>query len=312
MTPGSPARRAVRRRARGAVAVLATCGIVVVATGCQRVSETAAPADGSPSARLVVTADHGAEVLLNQPVAAGQSVMAALRGATPVETAYGGGFVRSMLGRGSSTSPPADWFFYVNGFESPVGAQASTVEVGDVAWWDHRMWGGMQSVRAVVGAWPEPFVNGAGGARPVVAADAPLAAVLREAGAQVAGGSQRFRARVGTDAALAARDAAWREIAGDPAGHHLAGGIRDGQVVLMPPGGGAPEPVEGARAVAVLVPAGARPSDGALLAVAGLDPGAARAAAGTIAARPDVLSLRYAVAFDAAGEPVRAAGRSGP
>ncbi|MBU6364266.1 MAG: hypothetical protein KGQ95_08625, partial [Acidobacteria bacterium] len=82
--------------------------------------------------------------------------------------------------------------------------------------------------------------------------------------------------------------------------------------LLMPPGGGAPEPVDGARAVAVLVPAGVVPTDGALLAVAGLDGPAARAAARTIAARPDVLTLRYAVAFDAAGEPMRAAGRTGP
>jgi len=62
----------------------------------------------------------------------------------------------------------------------------------------------------------------------------------------------------------------------------------------------------------VLVPTGPAPSDGALLAVAGLDAGSARAAARTIAARPDVLSLRYAVAFDAVGQPVRAAGRTGP
>jgi hypothetical protein len=146
----------------------------------------------------------------------------------------------------------------------------------------------------------------------VVAADAPLAGALRSAGARMGTGEQAWRARVGTDATLTARDSAWRAIGGDPAGARLAGGIRDGQVVLMPPGGGAPAPVEGARAVAVLVPGGAKPTDGALLAVAGLDARAARAAADTIAATPDVLSLRYAVAFDAAGQPVRAAGRTGP
>ena len=299
---------------RALLACLALVGaIALVGVGCgERKSDAATPAEGAPSARLVVTADHGAEVLLDERVAPGQSVMRALQGVTPVDTSYGGGFVSAMLGRGSSTSPPTDWFFYVNGFESPVGARSADLADGDMAWWDHRMWEGMQSVRAVVGAWPEPFVRGAGGERPVVAADPPLAAALRASGARVGTGDRPFRARVGTDAGLSARDAAWREVGGDPAGSHLAGGIRDGRVLLMPPGGGAPEPVDGARAVAVLVPVGVTPADGALLAVAGLDAPAARAAARTIATRPDVLTLRYAVAFDAAGEPMRAAGRTGP
>lgn len=299
---------------RAILACLALVGATaLVGVGCgERKSDAATPAEGAPSARLVATADHGAEVLLDERVAPGQSVMRALQGVTPVDTSYGGGFVSAMLGRGSSTSPPTDWFFYVNGFESPVGARSADLADGDMAWWDHRMWEGMQSVRAVVGAWPEPFVRGAGGGRPVVAADPPLAAALRAAGARVGTGERPFRARVGTDAGLSARDAAWRAVGGDPAGSHLAGGIRDGKVLLMPPGGGAPEPVDGARAVAVLVPAGVVPTDGALLAVAGLDGPAARAAARTIAERPDVLTLRYAVAFDAAGEPMRAAGRTGP
>lgn len=301
------------RRALALAAATLACATALVGVGCgERKSEAAAPADGAPAARLVATADHGAEVLLDERVAPGRSVMDALQGVTPVETSYGGGFVSSMLGRGSSSSPPADWFFYVNGFESPVGARAADLQAGDVAWWDHRAWQGMQSVRGVVGAWPEPFLRGAGGSRPTVAADAPLAGALRAAGARVVGGERPFRARVGTDAALSARDGAWRAIGGDPGGSRLAGGIRDGQVVLMPPGGGSPAPVPGARAVAVLVPAGPAPSDGALLAVAGLDAASAGAAARTIAERPDVLSLRYAVAFDAAGQPVRAAGRTGP
>ena len=300
------------RRALAAVAA-ALVGLAALAgAGCERKSESAGPARGAPAARMVVTADHGADVLLDERVAPGRSVMDALRGVTPVETAYGGGFVTSMLGRASSSSPQRDWFFYVNGFESPVGARSSDLAAGDVAWWDHRAWSGMQSVRGVVGAWPEPFLRGAGGSSPRVAADAPLAGVLRAAGARVAPGQQAFRARVGTDASLSQRDAAWRAIGGDPAARALPGGIARGQVVLMPPGGGDPQPVPGARAVAVLVPAGASPADGALFAVAGIDAAAARAAASSIAADPGILSLRYAVAFDASGAPIRAAGRSGP
>lgn len=302
------------RRAPALAAAALVALAAVAGAGCERRSESSGPAEGEPAAALVATADHGAEVLLDRRVAPGRSVMDSLRSVTPVETAYGGGFVQSMLGRGSSSSPPRDWFFYVNGFESPVGARSSDLAAGDVAWWDHRDWQGMQSVRAVVGSWPEPFVNGAGGSgsRPRVAADAPLAGALSAAGARVVPGSAAFRARVGTDAALASRDPAWRAVAGDPGARSLPGGIAGGRVVLMPAGGGAPAPVAGARAVAVLVPAGTRAADGALLAVAGLDAASARRAAGSIARDPGILSLRYAVAFDAEGTPIRAAGRSTP
>ena len=300
------------RRAVALVAAVLVAAVAMAAAGCERRSESAGPADGAPAPRSVATADHGAEVLLDERVLPGRSVLTGLTDVTPVRTAYGGGFVDEMLGRASSSSPSADWFFFVNGIESPVGAGAVDLADGDIAWWDHRTWSGMQSVRGVVGSWPEPFLHGAGAGRPVVSADPPLADALRSAGARMGAGDRAFRARVGTDADLARRDPAWRAVAGRPADRALAGGITGGRVVLMPAGGGAPVPVPGARAVAVLVPVGPAPADGALLAVAGLDSAAASAAATTIARRPEVLALRYAVAFDASGTPVRAAGRSGP
>jgi hypothetical protein len=60
------------------------------------------------------------------------------------------------------------------------------------------------------------------------------------------------------------------------------------------------------------VPTGLAPGDGVLLAVAGLDARAARAAADAIVADPSVLRLRYAVAFDGEGHPLQAGGRAGP
>ena len=294
------------------VAVMAVGAVGALMAGCERRSESTAPAPGQPAARMLATDGYGAEVLLDERVDPGRSVLASLQGVTPVDTAYGGGFVKGMLGRSADPSVPADWFFYVNGFESAVGARSADLADGDVAWWDYRSWGGAQSVRGVVGSWPEPFLRGAGSGRPVVAADAPLAGALRRAGARVAEGRRAFRARVGTDAALDARDPAWKAIGDDPGARSLAGGIAAGRVVLIPPGGGAPAPVQGARAVAVLVPAGTRAADGALLAVAGLDAGAARSAAAAIARDPALLALRYAVAFDGEGVPIRSAGREGP
>ena len=292
-------------RARALVA-LALAGLAITAAGCSRKSDAATPGAGQPAARIVATADFGADALLTARVAPGGSVMDDLRSVTAVETAYGGGFVASMLGRGTETAPAADWFFYVNGIESPVGAAEVTLGDGDVAWWDHHHWQGAMSIRGVVGSWPEPFVHVA----PAVQADAPLAAPLRAAGAHVVAGSSPFRVLVGTDATLSSRDATWRSVAGDPGGHHLAGGIANGQVVLIPPGGGAALPVSAASAVAVLMPVGTTPDDGAVLAVAGLTPAAARAAAATIARDPAVLADRFAVAFNASGVPVQSAGRS--
>lgn len=300
------------RRLAALAATLLLAGAALVATGCERRSESVGPVGGAPAARVVVSADHGDEVLLDERVVPGRSVLKTLAGITPVQTAYGGGFVDQMLGRGSSSSPSIDWFFFVNGIESPVGAGAVDLSEGDIAWWDHRAWSGMQSVRGVVGSWPEPFLHGAGAAEPVVSADPPLAGALRAVGARLGSGERPFRVRVGSDADLTKRDPTWRAIAGDPAARALPGGVANSRIVLMPAGGGAPAPEPKARAVAVLVPVGLAPADGALLAIAGLDSAAASAAAATIAADPAVLSLRYAVAFDDAGTPLRAAGRPGP
>ena len=292
-------------RARVLVAV-GLVGLALATAGCSRKSDASTPGDGQPAARIVATADFGADELLTARVAPGGSVMDDLRSVTAVETAYGGGFVASMLGRGTETAPAADWFFYVNGIESPVGASDVTLGDGEVAWWDHHHWQGAMSIRGVVGSWPEPFVHVA----PAVQADAPLAAPLRAAGAHVVASGSTFRVLVGTDATLSSRDATWRSIAGDPGGHHLAGGIANGAVVLIPPGGGPPVPVTNASAVAVLVPVGTRAADGAVFAVAGLTPAASRAAATTIARNPGVLAQRFAVAFNAMGAPVQSAGRA--
>ncbi len=295
-------------RAVMAVMAVVAVGLLVLVAGCSRKSDIASPAPGAPAARIVATANFGAEQLLSAWVVPGTTVMDGLQSSTAVETAYGGGFVASMLGLGTETAPSADWFFYVNGIHSPVGAASVTLGDGDVAWWDHHRWQGAATIRGVVGSWPQPFVHAAAG----VVADPPLAATLRAAGARLTDSDTPFHVLVGTDDSLASRNTAWRAIGGDPGGHRLAGGIANGVVVLIPPGGGAPVPVDGARAVAVLVPVGTTPQDGALLAVAGLDAAAARAAAATIARDPAVLANRFAVAFDATGGPLQSAGRAAP
>lgn len=93
-----------------------------------------------------------------------ETVMRMLERSFNVQTRYGGGFVESIDGR-SGDSSRRDWFYYVNGIEAPQGAATTAVHKGDRIWWDLHDWSATESVPAVVGSYPEPFVHGAGGRR---------------------------------------------------------------------------------------------------------------------------------------------------
>jgi Domain of unknown function (DUF4430) len=139
-----------------AAAALAGCGL------------GAGPTPGG--VRLDVTRDFGAQALLSlrAPRAVGQETAMSLllRNAT-VNTRYGGGFVESIDGRsgGYEGGQPVDWFYYVNGVQAPKGAAQTTVHQGDRIWWDLHNWSQTDEVPAVVGSFPEPFLNGIEGLR---------------------------------------------------------------------------------------------------------------------------------------------------
>lgn len=281
--------------------------LAVVAGGCERRSETPPPAADAAAARVVVTAGFGAEALLEGRVSPDGTVLDGLRALTPVKTGYGGGFVSEILGRGTDPGAQEAWLFWVDGILADRGADQVRLAAGREAWWDHHHWGGPEP-RAVVGSWPLPFARA-----PAVAADAPLAGALQDAGASTTGApSGPWRVVVGADDDLRRRDPAWARVAEDPEGEGLTATLRDGRVLLLDPRGGSLRPEPAAAAIAVAFPTGADPAGGVVMAVVGTTRGAADAAAATVAARPEVLRGRLAVAFDASGTPVRAAGRSGP
>jgi hypothetical protein len=124
-----------------------------------------------PSAiHLIVTREFGASTLApNGPlqVRGEETVMSLLMRNYTVATRYGGGFVQSIDGLpgGSEGGQPVDWFYYVNGVEASKGAAATTVHPGDHVWWDHHDWSQTDSIPAVVGSFPEPFLNGIEGKR---------------------------------------------------------------------------------------------------------------------------------------------------
>jgi hypothetical protein len=295
-------------RARVAALPLLIALVALVCAACESRS-TDAPAEGEPAARMLVTADHGARLLLDEPVAPGRSVMAALRGATQVRTEYGGGFVAEMFGLASDAGAQRDWFLFANGLLSPVGAKDVPAEDGDAIWWDFRDWGALDDPWAVVGAWPQPFT----GPAPAVYADAPLAEALRGAGAALAGDpAAPWRVRVGESAELAAGDPAWRAALQDPPAAGLTVWVEDGAIVALDASRGEPLPVEGARAVVAAMPTGSFPEDGVLLVVAGLDEAAAAAGARALAGDPGMVRGAYAVALDGEGRVLRAGGRRAP
>lgn len=121
---------------------------------------------GEGSAELWITRDEGRTVLYEGEVESGRTVLAALRSRAEVETTHGGRFVAGIDGLRGSLASGRDWFYFVNGVAPDRGAAEVRLRDGDVAWWDFRRWSGEEEVRVVVGAFPEPLVNGYGPRRP--------------------------------------------------------------------------------------------------------------------------------------------------
>jgi hypothetical protein len=118
---------------------------------------------------LRVTRDFGHQLVLEKnglTIREDETVMRLLKRNADVETRFGGGFVQSidgLSGRGSDGT--SDWFYYVNGIEADEGAADYEVSPGDVVQWDRRDWAETPDVPAIVGAFPQPFLDGLGGKR---------------------------------------------------------------------------------------------------------------------------------------------------
>lgn len=126
---------------------------------------------GSNSADLLVTRDYGTETLEEESATElpdSETVLRLLERSAEITTRYGGGFVQSIDGlEGSAVEQGRrfDWFFYVNGVESPGGSADTEVSDGDRVWWDYRDWTDAMRVPALVGSFPEPFLHGFEGTR---------------------------------------------------------------------------------------------------------------------------------------------------
>lgn len=157
---------------RGTAVAIALLLAALAAAGCGL-----GPGAGVGQVRLTVTREYGAVPVLERSVGAKESdtVMRLLEGEADVATRYGGGYVHSIDGvaEGERGGDPYDWFFYVDGVESPVGAAEVDVKGGERIWWDYRDWSATNHVPAVVGSWPAPFVHGVEGKRQPVVLECP-------------------------------------------------------------------------------------------------------------------------------------------
>jgi hypothetical protein len=242
-----------------------------------------------------------------------------------ISTRYGGGFVQSIDGveGGQQGGHPHDWFFYVDGVESPIGAADVSVRGGERIWWDYRDWSATEHVPAVVGSWPAPFADGYEGRRHPVVLEC-------EGGGEACAAVRRALAGAGADLESGAADAIrvmvgpWSRLRSDPAAAQLEEGPRESGVYaeLVPasgPGGyrlrEVGEDGEPGRELgpgAGLLAATRRYESPPVWLVTGATAAGVRAATGLLSAAK--LRDRYAVAVEGGAEiplPQVAAGGSG-
>ncbi|HEX3324829.1 MAG TPA: DUF4430 domain-containing protein [Solirubrobacterales bacterium] len=293
-----------------AVTVALLLAAALVAAGCGL-----GPGKGVGDVELTVTRDYGTVPVLHRrvgDVTESDTVMRVLERNAKISTRYGGGFVQSIEGleADESVARSLDWFFYVDGVEATVGAADYALDGGESVWWDYRDWGAAMRVPAVVGSWPQPFLDGYDGRRRPVAVDclgggaacSTVRGRLEGAGATVASGSPggAIRVLVGPWARVR-RDPAAAQIEDGPQASGVFAGFRPapgGYVLQGLSEDGKPGRTFGADAG--LVAATRRYEAPPVWVVSGTSAAGVSAAAGLL--DPADLRDHYAVAVEGGGE----------
>jgi len=125
--------------------------------------------DKQQQVSILITTHFGTKVIADKflPFKSGASIMDILLENFDIETAYGGGFVNGINGIRSgytkklgNKNQKMDWFYYVNGVQANVGCLEYLPQPDDIIWWDYHDWDHAMFVPAVIGCYPEPFLNG--------------------------------------------------------------------------------------------------------------------------------------------------------
>jgi Domain of unknown function (DUF4430) len=223
---------------RTAAVAIALLGAALATAGCG-----IGPGEEVGETSLTVTRDYGAERIagpVREPVSESDTVMRLLDREAEISTRYGGGFVSAIEGVSEAVRDGRryDWFFYVNGVESPIGAADFQLEGGEAVWWDYRDWAAASRVPAVVGSWPHPLVGGYEGRERPVALECFAAAACAVAERKMRHADARARiyrrystpnadstAKVGAvDGAIRVLVGPWARLRSDPAAAQIERG----------------------------------------------------------------------------------------
>ncbi|QXM05264.1 DUF4430 domain-containing protein [Crassaminicella indica] len=136
--------------------------IVCTFSGC---GEKVNVEDGK--AHVIVSRDFGNERLSEKDVnfSKDATVMEIMEENFDIETAYGGGFINGIDGlksefTGMKDKKKIDWFYYVNGILSEVGASDYYISPKDIVIWDYHDWDNNIYGSSIIGAYPLNFING--------------------------------------------------------------------------------------------------------------------------------------------------------
>ncbi|MBJ7330605.1 MAG: DUF4430 domain-containing protein [Solirubrobacteraceae bacterium] len=215
--------------------------LALVAPGCG-----AGPGQEAGNVQLLVTEGFGEAELLRVPAPErgdGDSIVDLLRANAKVE--LDGDTVVGV--RGKAAADDSGWFAYVNGVAPDEAPAKTDLEDGARIWWDlHRR--GIP-VRAVVGAYPEPFRTGLEGRRfplriecsdvqskacdQVAAAFSKLGIVAARGGLGTTAGEETLRVLVGRWSKLRSRDEVAESLAGRPGASGVFAQFADGGRTLV-------------------------------------------------------------------------------
>jgi hypothetical protein len=148
---------------RGLPLIFVLLLLAAILSGCP--APPPASGDEPATVKVVVTRDFGRELVLAGEVEIGEGTdaMTALQATAEVETKYGGGFVKAINGLESQEASQLDWFYFINGVSLSLGARDYALRDSDVEQWDLRDWSYRQFVPAIIGAFPQPCLNGVRG-----------------------------------------------------------------------------------------------------------------------------------------------------
>ena len=153
---------------------LAGVGAVSVVLAALALAGCGLIAASAPTAvQLLVTREFGSVAVHRSGAlraSSGETVIELLSSELPVIAGPGGKRVRGIDGLSSGPQAGApgqtdEWSYYVNGVQASKGPAATSVHPGDHVWWDLHDQSQARDIPAIVGAFPEPFLNGVEGAR---------------------------------------------------------------------------------------------------------------------------------------------------